>query len=94
MRKPISAVSIALLLGLVLFGLSLMTTHTPGGSINGYPLTINHPVSPCSTPNPFNGCGFVYDPFVMLLDILFWVAIGWIPAVPFTFVLIPSRAAS
>jgi hypothetical protein len=93
MRKPIFAVSIALLVGLVLFGLSLVATRTPEGSVNGYPLTINH-AAHCLLPNPFSTCGFVYNPSIILLDFLFWMGIGLIPAVPLAFVLIPPSGAA
>ena len=71
--------SVALLIGLVLFGLSLLP-RTPEGSYDGYPLTVNHPTFPCGAPNPLNGCAFVYDPYTVLLDFFFWVVVGFVPA--------------
>ena len=88
MKRSTFAVSMAFLIGLILFGLSLLATRTLGGSFNGYPLTITHPTFPCGAPNPFNGCAFVYDPYAMLLDSLFWVTVGFIPATPLSFVFV------
>jgi hypothetical protein len=75
------------LLGSALFGLSLIWTHSPQGSVNGYPLTINHPFTPCFAPNPFTGFGSAYDTSAMMLDFLFWAAVGSILSVSSALIL-------
>jgi hypothetical protein len=87
--KP-SMVAIALVAGLMLFGLSALETRTPAGSSNGLPLTYSAPISPCSTGNPLNGCGFSYNAGIVALDYLFWAALAF----AFAFLLDRRRTAT
>jgi hypothetical protein len=61
--------------GLGLFGLVALSTATPQGGSSGWPITYRSPVSPCSAPQPFNGCGFNYNLGPVLVDYLLWVGL-------------------
>jgi len=57
--------------GLIYLLISVVTTNPEGASL-GFPFVYNTPVTPCSTPNPFNGCGFLFNPYVAISDYLVW----------------------
>lgn len=61
--------------GLFILGLLAVFTRIPGGASTGFPFVWSAPVSPCPTPNPFNGCGFTYSLPIILLDYAIWVAV-------------------
>ena len=73
-KKLLYALVIALLVGVVLFGLSALAARTPYGYYNGFPLKYTSPISNCKNLNPYNGCGFSYSIPIIVADYLFWVA--------------------
>src|SRR6266571_7138626 len=74
-RLP-KSVALSLLLGFFLLLISASATREPGGASDGFPLRYSYPNLPCARPNPFNGCGYSYDPVLVGLDLLFWTAIA------------------
>ena len=49
-----------------------LATRTPEGGSTGGPFVWSSPAPSCTQPNPFNGCGTVYDVAVVGLDYVFW----------------------
>jgi len=76
MRRLPKALVLSLLLGFFLLLISASATREPWGASDGYPLHYSYPNLPCTRPNPFNGCGYSYDPVLVGLDFLFWLAIA------------------
>src|SRR6266571_3422094 len=74
-RLP-KSVALSPLLGFFLLLISASATREPGGASDGFPLRYSYPNLPCARPNPFNGCGYSYDPVLVGLDLLFWTAIA------------------
>ena len=68
---------IAPLPALVFLGISHLATRKPWGVSTGFPLDYSHYNLGCSTLNSFNGCGYSYDPVLVGLDFLFWLAIAF-----------------
>lgn len=52
-----------------------VVTTGPEGVPLGFPFAYNTPVSPCLTPNPFNGCGFSFHLGLALADYAIWFAV-------------------
>ena len=67
---------LSLMLGFLLLLINASATREPWGASDGYPLHYSYPNLPCKAPNPFNGCGYSYDPALVGLDFLFWLAIA------------------
>lgn len=61
---------------LALVGLVASSTREPWGVWQGYPFAYSYPNPITCKPNPFNGCGFYYDPSMIALDYLFWLGIA------------------
>src|SRR5437773_5140788 len=76
MKRLSKALVLSLLLGFFLLLISAAATREPWGASDGYPLHYSYPNLPCTRPNPFNGCGYSYDPVLVGLDFLFWIAIA------------------
>jgi hypothetical protein len=72
MRRIIKILLLSMVLGLV--GLAASSTREPWGVYQGFPFAYSYP-SPitCKVVNPFNGCGYYYDPVMVVLDYLFWL---------------------
>src|SRR5439155_27172363 len=70
MQRIIKVFLLSLILGLV--GLVVSSTREPWGVWDGFPFPYVYPNPITCLPNPFNGCGFYYDPFMVVLDYLFW----------------------
>lgn len=62
--------------GLALVGLVASSTREPWGVWQGYPFAYSYPNPITCKPNPFNGCGFYYDPLMIALDYLLWFGIA------------------
>ena len=71
MRRIIKLFLLSILLGLV--GLAASSTLEPWGVYQGFPFAISYPNPITCMPNPFNGCGFYYDPVMIVLDYIFWL---------------------
>src|SRR6266487_3169384 len=56
--------------------ISASATREPWGASDGFPLRYSYPKLPCPRPNAFNGCGYSYNPVMVGLDFLFWLAIA------------------
>ncbi len=76
MKRLSKALVLSLLLGFLLLLISAAATREPWGASDGYPLHYSYPNLPCTQYNPFNGCGYSYDPVLVGLDFLFWLAIA------------------
>ncbi|TMI58805.1 hypothetical protein E6H18_01600 [Candidatus Bathyarchaeota archaeon] len=70
MQRIIKVFLLSIILGLV--GLVVSSTREPWGVWDGFPFPYAYPNPITCLPNPFNGCGFYYDPFMVVLDYLFW----------------------
>jgi hypothetical protein len=86
--KP-SMVAVALVAGLMLFGLSALETRSPTGSSTGLPLSYSALIASCRAPNALNGCGFSYNVGIVALDYLFWAALAF----AFAFIIDRRRTA-
>jgi hypothetical protein len=85
MNPKLRKTALALVVGVSLFGLSTLATRTNEGSFSGFPLGFSQPITPChSTLNPFNGCGFSYDPLIIGLDFVFWMGLALLAALLFS----------
>jgi hypothetical protein len=73
MRRIIIVILLSALLGLI--GLVASSTREPWGVYQGFPFAYSYPNPINCMPNPFNGCGFYYDPVMIVLDFLFWLGI-------------------
>jgi hypothetical protein len=75
MRRIIMVILLSVVLGLV--GLVASSTREPWGVWQGFPFAYSYanPVT-CGMINPFKGCGFYYDPVMIVLDYLFWLGIS------------------
>jgi hypothetical protein len=62
---------LSIVLGLV--GLGASSTREPWGVYQGFPFAYSYPNPITCLPNPFNGCGYYYDPVMVVLDYLFWL---------------------
>jgi len=86
---------VAVVVGVSLFSLSTLATRTPDGSLGGFPLGFSRPITPChSTLNPFNGCGFSYDPWIVGVDFVFWVALASIAILLFSKIPTTTRSGT
>ena len=74
MRRIIKLFLLSILLGLV--GLAAFSTREPWGVYQGIPFAYSYPNPITCMPNPFNGCGFYYDPVMIGLDYLFWSGVA------------------
>jgi hypothetical protein len=74
MRRIIKVLLASIVLGLV--GLGASSTSEPWGVFQGFPFPYSYPNPITCKVNPFNGCGYYYDPVMVVLDYLFWVGIA------------------
>jgi len=74
MRRIIKVLLLSVVLGLV--GLAASSTREPWGVHQGFPFAYSYPNPITCLPNPFNGCGYYYDPVMIVLDYLFWLGIA------------------
>jgi hypothetical protein len=74
MRRVIKWFLLSIPLGLV--GLAASSTREPWGVWQGFPFAYSYANPITCLPNPFNGCGFYYDPVMFVLDYLFWLGIA------------------
>jgi hypothetical protein len=70
MQRTIKVLLLSMILGGV--GLLVSSTREPWGVWDGFPFRYAYPNPITCLPNPFNGCGFYYDPIMVVLDYLFW----------------------
>jgi|SRR2546426_5931569 len=71
MRRIVKVFLISIVLGLV--GLGASSTREPWGVFQGFPFAYSYPNPITCRVNPFNGCGYYYDPVMVVLDYLFWL---------------------
>ncbi|TMI14187.1 hypothetical protein E6H33_08940 [Candidatus Bathyarchaeota archaeon] len=71
MRKIVVILFVSVVFGLV--GLAASSTREPWGVYQGFPFAYSYPNPITCLPNPFNGCGYYYDPVMIVLDYLFWL---------------------
>ena len=71
MQRIIKAFLLSLVLALV--GLAASSTREPWGVYEGFPFAYSYPNPITCLPNPFNGCGWYYNPIMIILDYLFWL---------------------
>jgi hypothetical protein len=71
MQRIIKVLLLSIVLGLV--GLAASSTREPWGVWDGFPFRYAYPNPITCLPNPFNGCGYYYDPVMVVLDYLFWL---------------------
>src|SRR6267143_1851030 len=71
MQRIIKVLLVSIVLGLV--GLGASSTREPWGVYQGFPFGYSYPNPITCMPNPFNGCGYYYDPVMVVLDYLFWL---------------------
>jgi hypothetical protein len=71
MRRIVKVFLISVVLGLV--GLGASSTSEPWGVFQGFPFPYSYPNPITCRVNPFNGCGYYYDPVMVVLDYLFWL---------------------
>ncbi len=71
MQRIIKALLLSVVLGLV--GLGASSTREPWGVYQGFPFPYSYPNPITCRVNPFNGCGYYYDPVMVVLDYLFWL---------------------
>ena len=71
MQRIIKVLLLSIVLGLV--GLGASTTREPWGVWDGFPFQYAYSNPITCLPNPFNGCGYYYDPAMIVLDYLFWL---------------------
>src|SRR5216683_5258903 len=74
MRRIVKVFLISIVLGLV--GLGASSTSEPWGVFQGFPFPYSYPNPINCKVNPFNGCGYYYDPVMVVLDYLFWLGIA------------------
>ena len=74
MQRIIKVLLLSVVLGLV--GLAASSTPEPWGVYQGFPFAYSYPNPITCLPNPFNGCGYYYDPVMIVLDYLFWLGIA------------------
>ena len=93
MKRLSKTLVLSLALGFFLLLISAAATREPWGASDGYPLHYSYPNTPCTRVNPFNGCGYSYDPVLVGLDFLFWQAIAGaaVSAIDLTWTRIFSR---
>jgi hypothetical protein len=78
MRRITKVLLLSIVLGLV--GLAASSTSEPWGVFQGFPFPYSYPNPITCRVNPFNGCGYYYDPVMVVLDYLFWVGTAVIGA--------------
>jgi hypothetical protein len=71
MQRTFKVLLLSIVLGLV--GLGASSTSEPWGVYQGFPFPYSYPNPITCRVNPFNGCGYYYDPVMVVLDYLFWV---------------------
>ena len=71
MQRIIKVLLLSIVLGLV--GLAASSTREPWGVYQGFPFAFSYPNPITCKVNPFNGCGYSYDPVMIVLDYLFWL---------------------
>lgn len=79
LRKPVSLpilLGTSFALGALLLGVVRLFTQTAEGNSTGFPIPWSKPVTPCSTPTPFNGCGFTYSVSAIIADYLVWTFVS------------------
>jgi hypothetical protein len=64
-------------LGALATGVVAWATGSMGES-SGFPLVWGTPIASCAGVNPFNGCGYAYNDWVVVLDYLIWVAVSYL----------------
>jgi hypothetical protein len=64
-------------LGGLAIGVVAWATGSMGDS-SGFPLVWGTPIASCAGVNPFNGCGYAYHDWVVVLDYLIWVAVSYL----------------
>src|SRR3989442_4038747 len=74
MRRIVKVFLISIVLGLV--GLGASSTSEPWGVFQGFPFPYSYPNPITCRVNPFNGCGYYYDPAMVVLDYLSWLGTG------------------
>ncbi len=67
--------AIAALGGALVYLLVEIATRVPPGVSPGFPFVYTTPVTPCSSPNTFDGCGYSFHLGPALADYAIWVAI-------------------
>jgi hypothetical protein len=70
-------------------GVSALATRSPEGYLAGFPMKMAESNLPCPRPNPLNGCGFSYIPWIVGVDFLFWVGVASIVAL-FLAIIFPT----
>ena len=71
MRRITKVLLLSIVLGLV--GLAASSTREPWGVYQGFPFPYSYSNPITCRVNPFNGCGYYYDPVMVVLDYLFWL---------------------
>ena len=74
MQRTFKALLRSIVLGIV--GLAASSTREPWGEYQGFPFPYSYPNPITCRVNPFNGCGYYYDPVMVVLDYLFWLGTG------------------
>ena|SRR6266487_5301845 len=74
MQRTFKALLLSIVLGMV--GLAASSTREPWGVYQGFPFPYSYPNPITCRVNPFNGCGYYYDPVMVVLDYLFWLGTG------------------
>src|SRR2546425_962692 len=74
MQRTFKALLLSIVLGIV--GLAASSTREPWGVYQGFPFPYSYPNPITCRVNPFNGCGYYYDPVMVVLDYLFWLGTG------------------
>ena len=95
MQRIIKVLLVSIVLGLV--GLGASSTREPWGVYQGFPFAYSYPNPITCMPNPFNGCGYYYDPVMVVLDYLFWLGTSVVGASMISMFwnrLAPRRVAS
>ena len=74
-RRILLVAALSLVLGLAALGWIALDTRAPGGYSTGFPFPWSSPITGCSNPNPFNGCGYSTSVPIIFLDYAVWVAV-------------------
>jgi hypothetical protein len=64
-------------MGALAIGVVAWATGSMGDS-SGFPLVWGTPIASCTGVNPFDGCGYAYNDWVVFLDYLIWVAVSYL----------------
>jgi len=83
---------LAFLLGAGLLAVSALATRSPEGYLAGFPMRMAESTLPCPRPNPLNGCGFSYVPWIVGLDLFFWVGVASIMGLFLSLIFLPHQS--